>query len=135
VRSFNWRRRSRPFSTIARASFFEEALKSYRESLEIIKNLAEQHPRDLDLQSHLSLSHSKSGDVQSAQGDLSSALDSYRETLGIRENLAKQDPSNADWQGDLAWTYWRTGSTWAKAEPKSRRSALNNRSPSRVSLS
>lgn len=63
------------------------------------------------------------GNVQSAQGDLAGALKSYRDSLAIREKLAKQDPGNAGWQADLAFSYWRTGTTWAREEPKAKKEA------------
>jgi hypothetical protein len=59
----------------------------------------------------------------SAQGDLAGALKSYRDSLAIREKLAKHDPGNAGWQADLAFSYWRTGTTWARGEPKAKKEA------------
>ena len=49
------------------------------------------------------------GDVQVAQGDLSSALESYRAGLEIRERLAEGDPGNAGWQRALSVSYSNIG--------------------------
>ena len=48
------------------------------------------------------------------------SLNSHRQSLEIRERLAKLDPGNAGLQGDLAFSYFRTGTTLARAEPKSK---------------
>ena len=79
-----------------------EALKAYRDSLEIRESLTKKDPDNTLWQRDLSLSYDNVGNVQSAQGDLAGALKSYRDSLGIREKLAKQDPDNAGWQSDLA---------------------------------
>jgi hypothetical protein len=64
------------------------------------------------------------GEVLRDQGDLAGALSIYRDSLlAIREKLVKKDPSNAGWQGDLAFSYFLTGTTLARAEPKSKTEA------------
>jgi tetratricopeptide (TPR) repeat protein len=79
-----------------------EALKAYRDSLEIAQRLTKKDPANMRWQRDLSESYNRVGDVQRDQGDLAGALKSYRNGLAIRERLAAQDPSNAGWQGDLA---------------------------------
>ena len=74
-----------------------DALKSYRESLAIIKILADDNPDKVEWQRDLSVSYAKVGNVLTAQGHLAEALTSYRDGLAITERLAKSDPSNADW--------------------------------------
>ena len=85
------------------------ALKSYRDSLDMAENAAEQEPENEGRQSDLAISYNKVGDVQSAQGDLPAALKSYRDGLVIREKLAKQEPGNAEWQRDLSTSYDKVG--------------------------
>ena len=60
-----------------------EALKAYRDSLEIRERLTKKDPANTLWQSDLSISYNKVGDVQRAQGDLAGALKSYRDSLGI----------------------------------------------------
>ena len=86
-----------------------DALKAYRDSLEIRESLTKKDPDKTLWQSDLSVSYTKVGDVQSAQGDLAGALKSYRDSLDIDEKLAKQDPDNAGWQRDLSVSYQRVG--------------------------
>jgi tetratricopeptide (TPR) repeat protein len=99
------------------------ALKSYRDGLAIREKLARQDPANAGWQRDLAVSHEKVGNVQAVQGDLAGALQSYRDGLAIAEKLARQDPANAGWQRDVAWVYWRTGSAWAKVDPKSKNEA------------
>ncbi|MGD0762389.1 MAG: tetratricopeptide repeat protein, partial [Roseiarcus sp.] len=60
-------------------------------------------------QHELSVSYSKIGDVQRAQGHLPEALKSFRDGLAIAERMAKGDPGNAGWQSDLSVSYGRIG--------------------------
>jgi tetratricopeptide (TPR) repeat protein len=71
--------------------------------------LAKADPSNAEWQRDLSVSHSKTGDVLRAQGDLKGALAAYRASHGIAERLAECDPSNAGWQRDLAVSHERTG--------------------------
>ena len=57
----------------------------------------------------LSVSYSKVGEVQEAQGDLAAALKSYRDSLALREALAASDPGNAGRRRDLALIYFNVG--------------------------
>ena len=99
------------------------ALNSYRDSLAIMEQLTKQDPSNASWQSDLSNSYKRVGDVLRDQGDWAGALNSYRDSLTIREKLAKQDTSNASWQSDLAFLYISTGTTLARAEPKSKTEA------------
>src|SRR5690242_7625367 len=69
--------------------------------------LAKVDPGNAGWQSDLSISQSKIGDVQQAQGDLATALTSYQASHDIFERLAKADPGNARGQSDLALSYGR----------------------------
>jgi tetratricopeptide (TPR) repeat protein len=50
----------------------------------------------------LSVSNSRSGNVQFAQGNLAGALTFYRDSLAIADRLAKSYPNNTGWQRDLS---------------------------------
>jgi tetratricopeptide (TPR) repeat protein len=99
------------------------ALNSHRQSLAIRERLAKQDPGNAGWQRNLSISYETLGDVLRDQGDWAGALNSYRDSLTIREKLAKQDTGNASWQSDLAFLYISTGTTLARAEPKSKTEA------------
>ena len=60
--------------------------------------LATSDPGNAGWQRDLSVSYTKIGDVQVAQGDLAGALKSYKDGLGIADRLATSDPGNAGWQ-------------------------------------
>lgn len=67
--------------------------------------IRDRDPSNADLQRFTSVTLSKVGDVQVAQGDLAGALKSYSDSLAIRERLATSDPGNAGWQRDLTVSY------------------------------
>ena len=83
--------------------------KATEPTITIRERLAKADPANADWQRDLSVAHSKIGDVQEAQGDLSAALESYRATITISEHLAKADPDNADRQRDLSVSHDRIG--------------------------
>jgi tetratricopeptide (TPR) repeat protein len=55
------------------------------------------------MQSGLSASHTRIGDLHLELGDSKEALESYRSALKLRESLAARLPDNAGVQNDLAW--------------------------------
>jgi tetratricopeptide (TPR) repeat protein len=57
----------------------------------------------------ISVSHTRVGDVQRAQGSLEAALASYRAGLRIRDHLAQSDPGNTQWQRDLSVSHNKIG--------------------------
>jgi tetratricopeptide (TPR) repeat protein len=85
------------------------ALAAYRESLAVMRRLADADPSNALWQCDLSVSHNKVGDVLRAQGDLAEALAAYRESLAARRRLAEADPSNAVWQRDLSVSQEKIG--------------------------
>jgi tetratricopeptide (TPR) repeat protein len=82
---------------------------AYRESLALIRQLAESDPANALWQSDLSVSHNKIGGVLRDQGDLAGALAAYRESIVVRRRLAEADPSNTDWQRDLSVSHNKIG--------------------------
>jgi tetratricopeptide (TPR) repeat protein len=80
----------------------EQALKLYRDSLDIAQQLAIAEAGNPRAQRDLLASHLKVGDARMAQGRLADALSSYREGLAICERLLAADRDNADWQRDLS---------------------------------
>jgi hypothetical protein len=51
----------------------------------------------------MAVSHSKLGDLATAEGDLTAARTSYQAALDIAARLAAADPANTGWQHDLAF--------------------------------
>jgi tetratricopeptide (TPR) repeat protein len=85
------------------------ALVAYRESLAIIRRLAEANPADANWQRDLSVRHHNVGDALSDQGDLPRALAAYREALAISRRLAEADPANTNRQRDLSVGHNKVG--------------------------
>ena len=75
-----------------------------------LEHLAKQDPANAGWQHDLSVSHNRTGDVLTAQGDRAGALAAYRASHEIAERLAKQDPANADWQRDLVVSFYKLAS-------------------------
>jgi tetratricopeptide (TPR) repeat protein len=69
------------------------ALKSYSDSLAIRDRLAKSDPGNAGWQRDLSVSYSKVGGVQKAQGDLKAALISYSDGLAIIDRLQTPTPA------------------------------------------
>ena len=72
----------------------DEALKTYRDSLAIAKQLAAAHASHVGLQSDLSASHEKVGDVLMLKRNLDEAAKAYSESLAIREQLVAAHSGN-----------------------------------------
>jgi tetratricopeptide (TPR) repeat protein len=87
----------------------DEALASYRGSLDIRHRLAGSDPSNTYWQQDLAFSYNRVGDVLVAQGKLDEALASYRASLDIRDRLAASDRSNAGRQYDLSVSSERVG--------------------------
>jgi tetratricopeptide (TPR) repeat protein len=68
-----------------------EALKSYRQGLEIVQRLAKADPNNAVWQRDLSISYEKVGDVLGAES--TEALQSYRDSLTIRERWRRLIPT------------------------------------------
>jgi tetratricopeptide (TPR) repeat protein len=87
----------------------DEAFGHFQAAETTVQHLLKAEPDAPRSQRDLSMSYERSGDVQSAQGDLPSALSSYKQGLDIREKLAARDPANIDWQRDLSDSYNKIG--------------------------
>ena len=86
-----------------------EALKSFRDGLDIRDALAKADPGNAGWRRDLYVSYIKIGDVLVAQGNLPEALKSFREGLDIAVALAKADPGNAGWRRDLSVSFNKIG--------------------------
>jgi hypothetical protein len=84
-------------------------LESYRFAFAITEHLTQADPGNAGLQSDLSTSHLKIGEILLAQGKLSAAMESYRASLAVAEPLAKADPGNARWQKNLSLVHGGMG--------------------------
>ena len=82
-----------------------EALRVFRDSLEIRERLAKKYPDNDFLQSDLSRSYSRVGHILHHQGQLAEALKYHRAALEIDQRLAKKYPDEADLQSHLSYSY------------------------------
>lgn len=80
----------------------EDAIRAYKEALEIRKRLASENPTVTKFQSELSASHLFIGFRQASMGQLAEAKASYEQALAIVERQVREDPSNSAFQGNLA---------------------------------
>jgi tetratricopeptide (TPR) repeat protein len=78
------------------------ARKSFEESLQIDRRLAEANPSSAAAQRDVSVSLNKLGDVQVAAGDLAAARKSFEESHQIRRRLAEANPGSAEAQRDVS---------------------------------
>ncbi|HVZ90040.1 MAG TPA: tetratricopeptide repeat protein [Rhizomicrobium sp.] len=77
------------------------ALKSFSDSLDIARKLAEADQSDARAQRDLSISFDNVGNVLLQKGDLAGALKSFSDSLDIRRKLADADKNDAQAQVDL----------------------------------
>ncbi len=85
------------------------ALKSFRDSHQILERRSVANSGNTECQRDLSVSHERIGDVLVAEGDRAGALQAYRAGLAIRETLARRDPGNTQWQRDLSVSHNKIG--------------------------
>ena len=78
------------------------ALASYRESLAVMRRLAEADPSNAGWQRDLSFSLTRLAETYEQQGNRPAALALANEGLAIDERLAALDPTNVGWQNDVA---------------------------------
>ncbi|HJT77020.1 MAG TPA: tetratricopeptide repeat protein, partial [Gemmataceae bacterium] len=85
----------------------EEALRYYRQAMEIAERLCRAEPGRADFARDLSVSFDKLGDVSQALGRGEEALRYYQKRLEITERLCRAEPQRADLTWDLACSYVR----------------------------
>ncbi len=83
------------------------AFNSYRESLDITKQLNTQDPKNTVWRRDLAASYVGIGGLLGDQGQLGEAERNFRLGIDILEDLARSDPTNTEWQDDLALVYDR----------------------------
>jgi tetratricopeptide (TPR) repeat protein len=103
-----------------------EAFGHFQAAETTVQRLLKAEPDAPRSQRDLSVSYERIGDVQSAQGDLTSALSSYQQGLDIRQKLAARDPANAQWKTDLVISLWKLASTLEQqGAPQQREAGVN----------
>ena len=81
------------------------ALNAFQIASESAQSAVRSDSRNTQWQRDLSISYTKIGDVQVAQGETAAALKSYQDGLLIRKRLAESDSRNTQWQRDLIVSY------------------------------
>jgi tetratricopeptide (TPR) repeat protein/predicted Ser/Thr protein kinase len=91
----------------------EDALVSYRHSLEAAQSEMKQRPQDTAWQAYgqrrIKKSHTRIGDVLCAQGDLAGALENYRAGRASIEPLVRQEPADEEQRRELTALYVKIG--------------------------
>jgi tetratricopeptide (TPR) repeat protein len=101
----------------------DEAFGHFQAAETTVQRLLKAEPDAPRSQSDLSVSYERIGNVQSAQGDLTSALSSYKQGLEIRQKLAARDPANAQWKTDLVISLCKLGSILEQQDTPQKREA------------
>jgi tetratricopeptide (TPR) repeat protein/tRNA A-37 threonylcarbamoyl transferase component Bud32 len=87
----------------------DKATSAFRQSVEIMKRLADENPVATDFQSELARSHLEIGNLERQIGKPAEALESYRRALAIRRKLAGAKPAATEFQSELARNYIEIG--------------------------
>jgi tetratricopeptide (TPR) repeat protein len=91
----------------------DDALNSYRRSLEAAQNELKQHPHDAAWhaysQRRIKKSYTRIGDVLCAQGDLAGALENYRTVLAGFEPLVRKEAADEELRNELTALYVKIG--------------------------
>lgn len=91
----------------------EDALVSYRHSLDAAQSEMKQRPQDTAWQAYgqrrIKKSHTRIGDVLCAQGNLVGALENYRAGRASIEPLVRQEPADEEQRRELTALYVKIG--------------------------
>jgi tetratricopeptide (TPR) repeat protein len=91
----------------------EDALTSYRRSLEVARNEIKQRPDDAAVQAlgqrRIKKSHTRIGDVLCILGDLVGAFENYRAGMAGFEPLVRGEPADEELRNELAALYVKIG--------------------------
>lgn len=91
----------------------DDALVSYRHSLDAAQSEMKQRPQDTAWQAYgqrrIKKSHTRIGDVLCAQGDLAGALENYRAGRASIEPLVRQEPADEEQRRELTALYVKIG--------------------------
>ena len=93
----------------------QDAHAFFQQSLDIIREVAQQDPDNAAVHHNLSVSYNRLGDVELDQGDFKNARSSFQQSLDIMRKVAQQDPDNAAVRRELFVSYGRLGEV-ARAE-------------------
>ncbi|RME37508.1 MAG: serine/threonine protein kinase [Planctomycetota bacterium] len=88
---------------------YEQGLERFRDSLDIYRRLAEEHPDDAACQADLSIAMVRVGDMAKALGRLGVAQDYYERALRIDQALEEAHPDETRYLDNLLWSYDRLG--------------------------
>jgi eukaryotic-like serine/threonine-protein kinase len=88
---------------------FAAALKSYEDSLVIVRRLVEQNATNASWQRDVATNLEKIGDILKLQGDQSGALDRYSSAATIEEKLSVRYPQDLPLQAQAAFGWQRIG--------------------------
>ena len=89
----------------------DRALQFYEDDLNLMKELSESHPNNVDFKNGLAISYSKLGNTHTSLGNLEAALKFYEDYLNLRKELLESDLSNVSFKNGLAISYSKLGNT------------------------
>jgi len=83
-----------------------KALATYQISHDILKQLAQQNPQNIEVQRSLSVSYTKLGEVAMRQDRKPAALKAYQQALTIDKKRVQQNPDDNQAQHELSLDYY-----------------------------
>jgi len=83
-----------------------KALATYQNSHDILKQLAQENPKNSEIQRSLSVSYTKLGKVAMRQDRKPAALEAYQQALTIDKKRVQQNPHDNQAQHDLSLDYY-----------------------------
>jgi serine/threonine protein kinase len=97
------------------AGKFAGALDAYQHEFEISRKLADDNPRNSELQDSVATVYEKLGDIHMDTDKLADARDAYQHSFDIRRRLAIDEPENSARQLKLTEAFGRVGDIERKA--------------------
>jgi len=96
---------------LARDGHIDPALSKYLLARQLFDVLAQEDPKNIQWQQHISVAFHRIGDMHKAGGNGANAIVAYGDGLKIFQDLARKDPKNPQWQRGISTSHNKIGET------------------------